>query len=174
MCMHLSLEDGGISVLISIHGSMLNGAWGVPRGSSSDGCPIPHPIFCPGPMPWYVNVDLEWALCIVVRLKKDDSSGPPSMDSWQLLQPCDTGWPQMWPTDSGSIFHIPALICSGSSTNGWWQWFLHSDPSFPHHRTMGYPIETTEGVWDDGCLVRPMTLGDSEGDTGQKNFNPFS
>ena len=45
-------------------------------------------------------------------------------------------------------------------------------PFLPTPQAMGYHIETMEllGWW---ILVKPMTLGDSEGDTGWKNFKPL-
>ena len=63
-----------------------------------------------------VNVDLAY-LVLAVRSMK--------MICWGLLlqmagSSCSHGarWPQMWPMDSWSILHIPALICSGLSVNG--------------------------------------------------------
>ena len=45
-------------------------------------------------------------------------------------------------------------------------------PSFLHHRQWVTPLkwQSASGWW---MLVRPMTFGDSKGDTGQNNFNPF-
>ena len=76
-----------------------------------------------------------------VRLMKMSHQG---LFLWAADSSCSHGteWPQMLPRDSRNIFHIPALICSGSSAD---DSFLIL-PFFPTPWAMGYPIEMMEYI----------------------------